>query len=149
MHHRHATKNLEGTSACQCAAPSLTRAPTPSDSCQQQSRHTRLWETCRGSEINCTRSQSTEYTPLAPPVSPQTTPKPLGVAVVSGTYRTPKILNLPPFDTQCESEEPATARQRKERVCRYCNGMAQPYHKNCRTCPQRIADEAATASSAA
>ena len=44
---------------------------------------------------------------------------------------------------------PPAGKTRKASVCSYCNGQALPAHASRRTCPKRIADEAAQAAAAA
>ena len=44
---------------------------------------------------------------------------------------------------------PPAGKQRKRSVCTYCNGQVLPSHATRRTCPKRIADEAAEAAAAA
>ena len=44
---------------------------------------------------------------------------------------------------------PPAGKERKKSVCTYCNGQVLPAHATRRTCPKRIADEAAEAAAAA
>ena len=59
------------------APSSPVRAPKAPDSCRQQSRHVRLWDTPRRPGIAPERSQPTPHIPLVPLVSARTISEPL------------------------------------------------------------------------